>query len=69
MASCVDVAVLVGKRHTEPIQKGLKEQGFPAENIHTVANLDEAIRTVNGILRPGDVVMYENDLPDHYSEG
>ncbi len=69
IASCVDVAVLVGKRHTEPIKKGLEEQGFPAENIHAVSNLEEAIQTVNGILRPGDVVMYENDLPDHYSEG
>lgn len=68
MASAVDVAVLVGKRHTEPIQKGLKEQGFPAENIHVAANLDEAIQIVNGIIKPGDVVMYENDLPDHYNE-
>lgn len=68
MASAVDVAVLVGKRHTEPIQKGLKEQGFPAENIHVAANLDEAIAIVNSIIKPGDVVMYENDLPDHYNE-
>ena len=68
MAGAVDVAVLVGRKHTEPIQKGLKESGFPAENIYTVASLDEAIQTVNGILRPGDVVMYENDLPDHYTE-
>ena len=69
MADAVDVAVLVGKRHTEPIQKGLKEKGVPAENIHVVGSLDEAIQVVNGILRPGDVVMYENDLPDHYNEG
>ena len=69
MADAVDVAVLVGKRHTEPIQKGLKEKGFPPESIHVVASLDEAITVVNGILRPGDVVMYENDLPDHYNEG
>ena len=69
MASAVDVAVLVGKKHTEPIKKGLTEAGFPPESIHTVANLNEAIRTVNGILRPGDVVMYENDLPDNYNEG
>ena len=69
MAGAVDVAVLVGRKHTEPIQKGLKESGFPAENIHVAASLDEAITIVNGILRPGDVVMYENDLPDHYNEG
>ena len=68
MAECVDVAVLVGKKHTAPIRAGLEATGFPTEHIHTAAGLDEAIRIVNGILRPGDVVMYENDLPDHYSE-
>ncbi len=69
MADCVDVAVLVGKKHTAPIVKGLKDNGFPAENIHVVASLDEAIRLNQGMLQSGDVVMYENDLPDHYSEG
>ena len=69
MAEAVDVAVLVGRRHTEPIQKGLKEKGFPIENIHVAASLDEAVTVVNAILKPGDVVMYENDLPDHYNEG
>jgi len=59
----------VGKKHTLPIQKGLKEKGFPEENIHAVASLDEALAFNRENLRPGDVVMYENDLPDHYSEG
>ncbi|MBQ6804629.1 MAG: UDP-N-acetylmuramoyl-tripeptide--D-alanyl-D-alanine ligase [Clostridia bacterium] len=69
MADAVDIAVLVGKKHTLPIQKGLKEKGFPEENIHAVASLDEALAFNRENLRPGDVVMYENDLPDHYSEG
>lgn len=69
MADCVDIAVLVGKKHTAPIVKGLKEKGFKTENIHVVSSLDEAIRLNQTMLRSGDVVMYENDLPDHYSEG
>ena len=69
MADSVDVAVLVGRKHTAPIREGLTAAGFPEDSIHTVGSLNEAIATVNGILRPGDVVMYENDLPDHYSEG
>ena len=68
MAEAVDIAVLVGKKHTLPIQNGLKEAGFPEENIHVMASLDEAIAFNRMNLRPGDVVMYENDLPDHYSE-
>lgn len=69
MADCVDIAVLVGKKHTAPIVKGLKDGGFQAENIHVVASLDDAIRLNQTMLQSGDVVMYENDLPDHYSEG
>lgn len=68
MAEAVDVAVLVGRKHTEPIKRGLLSKGFPPESIHTAGSLDEAIQIVNGVLRPGDVVMYENDLPDNYSE-
>ena len=68
MAACVDEAVLVGKKHTLPIQKGLRGAGFPQENMHVVASLEEAVAVVNGLVRPGDTVMYENDLPDHYSE-
>ena len=68
MADKVDIAVLVGRHHTAPIQKGLLSQGFPPENIFVAASLNEAIVLVNSVIRPGDVVMYENDLPDHYNE-
>ena len=68
MAGSVDIAVLVGKRHTAPIRQGLTEEGFPESSIYTCASLQEAVAAVNSLLRPGDTVMYENDLPDHYSE-
>jgi UDP-N-acetylmuramoyl-tripeptide--D-alanyl-D-alanine ligase len=68
MASCCDLVFLVGKKHTKPIYDGLIQNGFPVENIFTTQTLDEAIRTMNPMLREGDVIMYENDLPDHYSE-
>ena len=68
MAGCVDAAVLVGKKHTRPIRDGLLEKSFPENQIYTVGSLDEAIAVVNGLVAPGDTVMYENDLPDHYSE-
>lgn len=68
MAEAVDIAVLVGRKHTAPIRKGLISAGFAEENIHSVASLNEALALNRTLLRPGDVVMYENDLPDHYSE-
>jgi UDP-N-acetylmuramoyl-tripeptide--D-alanyl-D-alanine ligase len=35
-------------------------------NVMTCANLREAVSWVNSHLTSGDVVLYENDLPDHY---
>lgn len=68
MADCVDVAILVGKKHTSPIAKGLKEAGFPQENLYVVSSLDEATAILRQIGHSGDVALFENDLPDHYSE-
>ena len=68
MAECVDVAILVGPRHTAPIAKGLTEHGFPAENLHVVSSLEEAAAILRQIGKNGDVALFENDLPDNYSE-
>ena len=68
MAKSVDVAILVGKKHTQPIVEGLKNAGFPQENIHVVGNLEESTTLLHSMMKAGDVVLYENDLPDNYSE-
>ncbi|MDR0896731.1 MAG: UDP-N-acetylmuramoyl-tripeptide--D-alanyl-D-alanine ligase [Oscillospiraceae bacterium] len=68
MADSVDMAILVGRRHTAPIAEGLKSQGFAAEKLHIVTSLAEATALLNPQLRPGDTVLYENDLPDNYQE-
>ncbi|MBQ8082524.1 MAG: UDP-N-acetylmuramoyl-tripeptide--D-alanyl-D-alanine ligase [Clostridia bacterium] len=68
MAGCVDIAILVGKRHTEPIREGLLDQHFEPSNIFVCSSLEEAIAQVRALARPGDTVMYENDLPDHYND-
>ena len=68
MAESVDVAILVGRKHTRPIADGLAAQGFPEENLHIVGSLDESTQVLHAMMRPGDVVLYENDLPDNYSE-
>ena len=68
MAQSVDVAILVGKKHTQPIVDGLLAKGFPQEKIHVVSSLDESTKVLHAMMRAGDVVLYENDLPDNYSE-
>ena len=68
IAGNCDIAVLVGARRTLPIQEGIKAAGFPAENLTVCKNLTEANDYVKSIMQPGDVVLYENDLPDTFNE-
>ena len=68
MASCVDMAYLVGKKHTKPIHEGLLSAGFAPENVFVCSDLNEAVALLNQKMQKGDVVLYENDLPDHYDE-
>ena len=68
IADSADLVFLVGKKHTEPIAEGLREKGFPEENLFIFSSFDEAVAALRPMLQPGDTVMYENDLPDNYSE-
>lgn len=68
MADSADVAILVGRRHTQPIADGLTSRGFDPANLHVVGSLQESTALLGTMMRPGDVVLYENDLPDNYAE-
>lgn len=63
-----DFAILVGKNRSKPIYEGLMETNFNPSNIFIVNTLDEASQRLGKITRPKDVVLFENDLPDNYSE-
>ncbi len=66
-ASC-DVAILVGPRRTEPIARGLREAGFPEQQLIVVGSLKEATERMKPYMAPGAVVLFANDLPDTYNE-
>ena len=68
MAGHVDLAVLVGQRQTEPIREGLLDAGYPEDAIVVCRSLFEARDLLQDRLTKGDVVLYENDLPDQYDE-
>lgn len=68
MAGCADIAILVGREHTTPIADGLHGAGFDDKNLYIVASLDESSVLLATLLRAGDVVLYENDLPDNYRQ-
>ena len=68
MTGCVDLAILVGPKHTAPIRDGLLAKGFKEEHILTVRSLDDVPALIRQHMKPGDTVLFENDLPDNYSE-
>lgn len=68
IAKNVDLAVLIGEKQTAPIREGLKAQDFPADQTKVFASFFDAQNFLQGFLESGDVVLYENDLPDQYNE-
>lgn len=68
-AKVCDFVILVGPKQTEPILEGLETAGFPKDKILRVESLSQASESLKDVLKPGDVVLFENDLPDSYSEG
>jgi UDP-N-acetylmuramoyl-tripeptide--D-alanyl-D-alanine ligase len=64
----VDHAILVGPARTAAISAGLREAGMDPARIHVDSTLFEARATVARLAQPGDVVLFENDLPDQYTE-
>ena len=68
IAKCADIAILVGRRHTQPIADGASAAGMPKDSIISVTSLDEAMQTISRISREGDTILFENDLPDNYNE-
>jgi UDP-N-acetylmuramoyl-tripeptide--D-alanyl-D-alanine ligase len=67
-ASVCDYVVLVGREQTQPIRQGLLERGFPAERVLAARQAQEVADLLAGIVRPGDILLYENRLPDTYLE-
>ncbi|PEN13352.1 Mur ligase [Longibacter salinarum] len=64
----LDLAVLVGPDQTEPIREGLREAGFPEHQTKVFSSLFDAQEFLQTYLREGDIVLYENDLPDQLEE-
>ncbi len=68
MAGVADIVYLVGRKHTKPIYDGLLEGGFERNNIFVFSSLSDAAEMLWRNARAGDVVIFENDLPDNYNE-
>jgi UDP-N-acetylmuramoyl-tripeptide--D-alanyl-D-alanine ligase len=59
--------ILVGAKQTDPVKQGLLSAGFPSDHLLVVNILQDAVNWYQSNLRPGDTVLFLNDLPDTYS--
>lgn len=64
----VDIAILVGVNRSKPIVEGISKTKFEKTNLYVVATLDEATAKLASVSKLGDVILFENDLPDNYNE-
>lgn len=67
-ADVCDIVILVGEKRTKPIFDGLMEKRFQEKNIIIVHSLEMAQKELEKIIKPGDCILFENDLPDTYEE-
>ena len=68
IAKFADIAILVGKEKTRSIYDGIIEGGLDKDNLIVTSSLEEAKDELKHILTAGDIVLFENDLPDTYNE-
>ena len=66
IAQCADVAIIVGEYNREALLAGVVEGGMSKEQIKPVASFKEAQQVLATIVKAGDTVLYENDLPDTF---
>ena len=50
------------------VREGLVSEGFSEDSLYVCASLGEATDLLKTLVSPGDTVLFENDLPDNYTE-
>ncbi|MDE6246587.1 MAG: UDP-N-acetylmuramoyl-tripeptide--D-alanyl-D-alanine ligase [Muribaculaceae bacterium] len=61
-----DIVIIVNEYNRDALTQGVLSTGFNKENLHFASSFEEAQKILSGLLAPGDVVLYENDLPDSF---
>lgn len=62
----LDIAIIVGEYNRDALMQGVKATGFNEENLYPVDSFNDAQKLLATLLRSGDTVLYENDLPDTF---
>ncbi len=68
LSKVCDKVLLIKRGGTLNIRQGLLSQGFDKDNIIMIESLEESKKFLAENLTSGDAVLFENDLPDIYTE-
>ncbi len=66
LAKAADLVILIRNSATEHMREGLRAGGFAEGNVMEFGTAQEAHAALPGILRNGDVILFQNDWPDNY---
>ncbi len=65
-ATVCDHVIVMSARTSTALCAGLRGAGMSDDRIHVVDSLDAATAVLRRLSKPGDVVLFANDLPDTY---
>ena len=66
IAQSCDYAIVVNATNRDAIKSGIEEGGMTEDKYFLADSLNHAHAHLAQILKAGDVVLYENDLPDNF---
>ncbi len=61
-----DYIILVGESRSKPLLEGIEQTSFNKDNLYIAKNLTDANAHLSTITKKGDIILFENDLPDVY---
>lgn len=62
-SNIVDEVFVIGLTNKSALKAGFVDYGI---KVNYVTNRDEAVKILDSLVNENDVVLFENDLPDHY---
>ncbi len=65
IANSADIAIVVGSYNRDAIMAGISAGNSSVES-HVVNTFNEAQQLLATMIKPGDTILYENDLPDTF---
>ena len=67
IAKSADQVIIVNQLNQTALMDGLRSKDFSADKIHFAKNLTAAKTLYSKLLKPGDVLLIANDLPDNFN--